>query len=266
MIKPEKSEHCSTILGLSLASMIKSLATKIFFSVLLLSIVCSPPLSAQQRLSADFSYGLQSPLGRLQNRYGHGYRAGIGIKYHTGFYGLMTSIDGAFLFGDRVKEDVLQNLRTSEGFIYGNDKTAANIQLRMRGWLLGLSLGKDWRISELSNIRFATGIGYLSHKIRIQDDPQTTVPQLNAGYKKGYDRLEGGMLLYHTLDWVYQSSDEKINFSLGMEALVGKSTGLRSYQFDLREDFTQRQTTAWIAIKAAWILPFFQKDKSKTWY
>lgn len=246
--------------------MIRSFATKIFFLSFWLLIGLDPSLSAQQSFITDFSYGLQTPLGRLQDRFGYGYRAGMSFKYHTGLSGLMVSLDGTLLFGDRVKEDVLQNLRTSEGLIYGNDKTAANIQLRMRGRMLGLSIGKQWTLSEVSGIRFSAGAGYLNHHIRIQDDPLTTVPQLSKAYKKGYDRLEGGILLYNTLDWIYSSRDKKVNLSLGLESMLGSGTGLRSYQFDLLQPYTDRQSSAWIGLRAAWILPLYNADNRETWY
>ena len=224
-------------------------------------------ISAQESIAVEFSYGMQSPLGRLTDRFGQNFVAEMGTYlYPAGESGWQIGLSGALLFGDRVNEDVLQSLRTSQGFLYGNDKSVANIQLRMRGWRTLMFLGKDWTISPVSGLQGRIGGGYLSHKIRIQDDPQTFVPQVHGDYKRGYDRLEGGPLMYGWMGYHYRGSSNNLNFSIGLEGTFAFTRGLRSFQFDLRQAYLDRKSSAWIGLKATWVLVVLDGSSSQNWY
>lgn len=235
----------------------------VFLATLILS---TSSTYAQDKLVMGFSYGIQKPLGRLENRFGNGFAASSELTWHFNKSGLFAGLDGAFFFGDQVKEDVLSQLRTSQGFIYGNDKSIANIQLRMRGWMAATTLGKDWTLTKVSAIRIKTGPAYAVHRIRIQDDPQTIVPQLATGYKNGYDRLEGGPAVYVYGAYHYQSVDSRIRFNLGVELLYIFSSGLRSYQFDLMQPYFNKEKSLFIGIKGTWLLPLYRPNNAETWY
>lgn len=223
-------------------------------------------LHSQELLNMEFSYGIQTPAGRLQDRFGQNFGADLGIFVLPGTSGLQLGLAGGMLFGDKVKEDVLASLRTSQGYIYGNDKSVANIQLRMRGWKTMLLIGKDWSFSPAGAIQTRIGGGYLSHKIRIQDDPQRFVPQLDTPYKRGYDRLEGGPLLYSWLGYRHRGIQNNLNFSVGMEAMIAFTKGMRSFQYDLMQPYLDRQLSAWIGIKATWVLVLSDKASAQNWY
>jgi hypothetical protein len=243
----------------------KQLAFRIL--IFLFSIFSPFCATAQRSVALEFSYGVQVPIGRLTDRFGSNFVAEMGtFLYPADGSGWQLGLSGGLLFGDRVKEDVLKSLRTSQGFLYGNDKSVANIQLRMRGWRTLLVLGKDWQLNEVSGIQGRLGGGYLSHKIRIQDDPQTYVPQVHGDYKRGYDRLEGGPLLYAWTGYRYKGGTNNLNFSIGLEGTLAFTKGQRSFQFDLRQPYLDWQASAWVGLKATWVLTVLDRSSAQNWY
>ncbi|MFZ4635012.1 MAG: hypothetical protein ACOYNO_12465, partial [Saprospiraceae bacterium] len=86
--------------------------------------------------------GLQSPAGDMADRFGNNGVIGLGLEYANTtnwFWG----VEGHYLFGNTVKEDPLDILRTfPEGDIIGRNLTPASVVLRERGWYIGLGGAK----------------------------------------------------------------------------------------------------------------------------
>jgi len=143
----------------------------------------------------NLSYSFQDPGGDMANRYGWNSSAGLGIDYLTSENWIFGGqVD--YLFGTRVKEDVLANLRNVNGNLIGNNRSIANIRLTQRGWNANVLFGKLIPIRKekrLFGIRATAGVGILQHKIRIQQDPASLVPQTTGEYRTGYDRLSNGL-------------------------------------------------------------------------
>lgn len=240
----------------------------IFFITLALSgVLPAHTLSAQSSarnqgsvLLAHFSYGAQLPGGDLADRFGANFIPGLGLEYLTDKSNRIIGLEGSFMFGSRVKEDVIAGLRTAEGYIIGEEGSYADIQLRERGIYLGGYLGKLFGVSPKNNrsaIKVTLGAGLLQHKIRIQDDPVQKAPQLSADYKKGYDRLSNGFALRQFIGYQLMDLDGRINFYAGVDLTQGFTQTRRSYNFDTFGPDASKRFDLLVGIRIGWILPFY---------
>ncbi|HOY15924.1 MAG TPA: hypothetical protein PLC89_01465 [Haliscomenobacter sp.] len=220
-------------------------------------------------LLTRFTYGLQLPAGTLKERFGTNFIAGGGLDWQWGKKNWVLGIDGQYLFGNRVKEDPLAGLRTVEGYIIGNDREVADIPLRERGWYFGLTAGKVFPVNDKQSpragFRVNFGLGYLQHKIRIQDDPLRSVPQLATVYKKGYDRLSNGLALQQFFGYQALSKDRRSNFIGGLEFFQGFTRGRRSFDFATQSATAKGRVDVLMGIRVGWILPFYA-DKAEDIY
>ncbi len=211
-------------------------------------------------LLLDFSYGIKWTGADLASRFGQHFSAGGNAEWLTAKQRFIFAWQSEFLFGQKVREDVIAGLRTPEGRIYANDKSPADIQLRMRGFYLGGAIGKLFPLSKQnyrSGIKLTLGMGLWQHKIRIQEDPSRSVPQLEGNNKPGYDRLTNGLAFRQFLGYQLLSTDNRVNFFIGIDSMQGFTEGRRSFNFDTRQpDSGQRFDLTW-GIRVGWILPFY---------
>jgi hypothetical protein len=228
-----------------------------------------PQSEPQGVLLSKFTYGAQLPVGSLQKRFGSNFIAGGGIDWQWGKQNWVVGIDAQYLFGNQVKEDPLSGLRTKEGYIIGNDREVADINLRERGFYFGLSAGKVFsvssKVSPRAGFRINLGAGLLQHKIRIQDDPLRTVAQLTGEYKKGYDRLSNGLAFQQYFGYQAMSKDRRSNFMAGLEFFQGLTRSRRSFDFATQSKFTQLHLSVLVGVRVGWILPFYA-DKAEDIY
>ncbi len=239
---------------------------RVFLAALVLFI--SPFLSCaqEQRLNQGtgfllgFSYGLNWPAADLSDRFGQHFSAGLSTEWITPKKDIIFGLDGQFIFGQQVKTDVLAALRTPEGYIYGNDKSIADIQLRQRGFYVGGKIGKiilPAADNPRAGLKLTLGIGFLQHKIRIQDDPSRSVPQLSQEYKKGYDRLTNGLALNQFVGYQKLAPDRGLNFFIGIESIQAFTANRRSFNFDTQSSDTENRLDLSFGIRAGWVLPFY---------
>lgn len=211
-------------------------------------------------LLAKVSMGFQTPGGYLQDRFGNSLSVGLGADVITHKKNWIVGIEGNYFFGTLVKQDVLASLRTPQGAIIGNDRNYADIQLRERGFYIGLLAGKLFLIPAKENrsgIRFTAGAGLLQHKIRIQDDPVRQVPQLLGEYRKGYDRLTNGLAFNEYIGYQILSNDGRINFTAGFEFTQGLTQNRRSFNFDTMSADTTERLDLLYTFRLTWIIPFY---------
>ncbi|PHN07611.1 hypothetical protein [Flavilitoribacter nigricans] len=211
-------------------------------------------------LLLNFSYGLHLPGADLQERFGLNFSPGVEVSYITDQKNWILSLQSSFQFGSEVKNDVLAGLRTAEGFIIANDRAVADIQLRERGFYLGLGIGKLIGLSPKnyrSGIRLDLGVGLLQHQIRIQDDPVRTVAALTGDYRKGYDRLSNGPALRQFIGYQVLSLDKRANFFAGVELIQGFTRSRRDYDFaSQQQDLSQRLDLLY-GFRLGLTLPFY---------
>ena len=257
---------------------ISKLTAPLFWKHFLAGILLCSPLPAFLQTSSlntgnawmgEVSYGFQVPSGDLSARFGSNFSLGAGIQWMSKESNWLIGVQGQFLFGQQVNEDVLSPLRTAEGFLIGNDRTPADIQLRERGGYLGLQIGKLFSLDQnnpRSGLRISLGGGLLQHRIRIQKDPARTVAQLEGNYAKGYDRLTNGPALYQWAGYQVFSKNRQVNFYIGLEAIQGFTRGRRDWQFDLQQPYTSDRLDLLWGIRAGLTLPVYYGSTEKIWY
>ncbi len=220
-------------------------------------------------LLVRIGYGAEIPGGDLADRFGQSFSPNLGIDYLTEKQNWIIGFEGQFIFGNEVKQDVLAGLRTEAGFIIGNDQLPADIQLRQRGFYLGGHIGKLFGLSSRnprSALRITLGIGFLEHRIRIQEDPNRTVIQLTGDYEKGYDQLSNGLALQQFIGYQYQSLNGRINFYAGFECTQGFTAPRRSFDFASKRSNEEVTFDLLYGLRVGWILPFYFGEGREIYY
>jgi len=192
-----------------------------------------------QRFNFVFSYGVDLPGGDLADRFGLDYNPGIDLDYeinNSWFFG----VHGHFLLGSFVKEDVISNIRASDGLLIGQQKNKSVLTLKQRGFNIGIHAGKFIPLSSGKNkhgIRVRVGTGILSHHI-IFNDESATLNQLLGAYGNGFDRLTRGIALEEFIGYQYIDQTGKINMFAGFSFVQGFTKNLRPVNFDtgLKDD------------------------------
>ena len=220
-------------------------------------------------LLINATYAYQIPGADLVNRFGTSGGIGGGVDYMTGKHNLIFGVEAYYLFGTKVKEDVLANLRGPDGNIIGNNRTFAQVQLRERGFYFGALVGKLISLSKnnkRSGIRISLGMGLLQHKIRVQDDSRSVL-QLEGDYLKGYDRLSNGLAFTEFIGYQYLDPNRLINFFAGFEFTQAFTKSRRDFDFLSMSKDEQKRKDFLYAFKVGWSLPFYiGKDPETIFY
>ena len=87
------------------------------------------------------SYAYQIPGGDISSRFGGNSNVGIDFLYKTKSNWLFGA-DWQYMFGGKVKEQILNGLITEQGYIIGSDGLPADINITQRGYSSTLKFGK----------------------------------------------------------------------------------------------------------------------------
>lgn len=224
------------------------------------------PRNKGKAILLQMSFSSHIPAGDMADRFGHNLAVGGGLEYLTE-NNWIWGAEGHYFFGNKVNEDPLAIIRTDAGDIIGNNMLIASVVLRQRGGYLGVVGGKllVFNSEKRSGLRFTLGAGMLRHHIRLQDDSRT-VTQITGDYKKGYDRLTGGIALQQFIGWQHLGSQRRSNWMLGLEFNQGFTSTLRDWDFSERRKLDGSRLDLRFGIRAAWALPFYQKKASEIFY
>lgn len=210
----------------------------------------------------------QLPALTLSERFGENASAGAGYFYKTKS-GWLWGADFQYLFGNDVKEDsILDQLRSSNGEILNEYGEYATILLTESGYWVGLKTGKIFPIMKNypnSGIMVTAGIGFLEHKILIQNQ-SNNAPQVLGDYKKGYDRLSNGVGTQLFLGYVHVGKKQYANFFAGFEFTQAWTQNRRTINLDTRlQDTSQRIDQLW-GFRFGWIIPIYRNVSSDYYY
>ena len=218
-------------------------------------------------VSAQFSG--QLPGGDLAKRFGSNLNVGVAYLYKTR-KNFLFGIDPNYFYGNNVKEDVLAGLKTSEGTITNTDGNFAEVRVNERGWNVHVCAGKiiptvfRKKISPNPNsgIMIVFGAGYMFHFINILNE-ERNVPQVAGDYKKGYDRLTGGLSLKQFIGYNFLSNNRLLNFYAGFECYQGFTKSMRTYDYDLMKSDTKNRFDLLYGFRVGWILPIYKRRESE---
>ena len=208
----------------------------------------------------NVSYAYQLSGGDLAKRFGNNSSIQLGLDLKSKSY-IMLGINGSYLFGGQVKENILAKISTPSGEVIDRDGQFAEIHLYERGFTVQATVGRMFHFKKPnpnSGIIFNMGFGFIQHKIRIEVIGNN-VAELDKQYKKGYDRLSNGFLLTENLGYMYLSNNRLANVYFGLECMQGFTQNRRSYDFDLMTQDTKKRLDILYGARLAWILPLYKK-------
>lgn len=215
-----------------------------------------------------FDYTHQFPMGDLAETFGDNSSIGISlIKKRTNNW--LFGIDGSYVFGSKIKaENLFNGIATENGEIINKDGLFANVMTFERGFSTFLAGGRAFTFSENneSGIYLISGIGYMQHKIRIQTQ-EDFIPHLDDEYKKGYDRLSGGVSVKLNVNYMYFSKKNNIKFFAGMELIKGWTKNLRAYDFNqMQHTSDEIKNDIKVGVKVGFIIPIFKRNIAEFHY
>lgn len=213
----------------------------------------------------QLDYGLEVPTGVFSERFGSGFSVGLSPVYITEKQWLF-GIESKYFFGGEIKEDVVANLRTSDGYLLTQDKNIGEASLNQRAFYLGASIGKVIPIKKdtRSGIRLSASAGFMQHKIRIEDGG--SLPQLAGDYRMGYDRLTSGFSLTEFVGYQYFSKNRLINLYAGFEFTQGFTKNQRTINYDTGLSETAARKDLLWGFQVGWILPIYNSTNTETYY
>ena len=237
---------------------------------LFLKLICPSNLLSQEDSSTGsvawvhLDYGVQIPFADLKDRFGQNFGLGGGGGFLSN-KGLFLSIDYTLLFGNKVREDVLSNLRTIEGGIIGRDQQFAEIFLRERGYQTSIQAGYFLGAKssgQKSGLLLSGGLGWLQHKIRIIDEFDA-VTQVRGLYNRGYDRLSTGFSLHQSIRYLYLSENKLINFLLQVDLSESFTRDRRGINYNNALTAETKRLDILTGIKLSWIIPIYSQQQTR---
>ena len=236
-----------------------------YFNILFLAFPLSLAAQESSRVDvwlAQLDYGMAIPAADLATRFGHNFDLGGGVAYLSS-RGLYMGFDYDLLFGQQVKEDVLENLRSGDGAIVGGDQAIAQVSLRERGQRAGVQFGYllDRRQTfSRRGILVLVGIDYFSHRVHIVDDFDALV-QVRPPFDRGYDRFTAGWGMRQGLRYLHLSDNRLVNFYVQAEVMEAFTTDLRGYEYRNAAPVTGRRLDVLLGLELGWIIPFYGSPK-----
>lgn len=228
----------------------------IFFSIFCCAFL---PVVGVSQPTISLGYGGHLPMADLEDRFGRALQFSIGGILPVFNKGEVQA-RFAYGFGNRVKEDVLAGLRNRDGFIFGSDKFPADIQQKYRSTFSAILIARKLGKTPLHEVVVGLGPSYLTHKIRVQPDPQQQVPQINGDYRKGYDRLTAGFGITESVSYRYHSPSDAFHLEIAVFSLQHRTQHLRSHDFasvisGTLTPLTRSRTDIISGVEVRWLIP-----------
>lgn len=215
-------------------------------------------------------YGYQWPGGEMKEQFGSNSIVGPGFMWKTKSNWLFGA-EYNFIFGNNVKNsaEIFKYIMNSDGNVISGDGTPSVVATFERGSTMGLKFGKLFPViknDQNSGIFVTLGAGYINHKIRIEVENQSA-PQLKGDYRRGYDRLSGGLMLSQAVGFMYFGKSRLLNFTFSIEAFEGWTEAYRDYYFDTMAPPTEgKQFDFLIGPKIVWMIPIRERGVKDFYY
>jgi hypothetical protein len=216
----------------------------------------------------NLNAGFHIPGGDLDERFGNSALFGIGfqLKNKNNFY---WGVDASGLTGSNIIEDDIINIISADSIdIIDVNGNTASIRFWERGAHAQFVVGKIIPVLESNNnsgFFVQAGLGYMYHKIRIEDIGNQS-PQLNSEMLKGYDRLSMGVSISEFIGYRYFSSQQKINFFIGFEFIQAFTQDVRQYDYNAQTAYQDSRLDLLSGLKFGWTFPLYKKSDNKYYY
>ena len=222
----------------------------------------------KKKFLVGLNYAQGFPAGDLDKRYGGHLLVGTSVEWVHPSMRWVFGAEGDYLFGNRVKEDVVSEMRTTGGKLIGSDFFLTHINLKMRGFQIYGTAGYQQFLGGKGHQHYLLmkgGLGWLQHFYRIQDDNRS-LSQFTEEFKKGYDRLTAGPSATVGAYYRFFHRNGKVNAQIGGQLYYGSTKSLRSYQYDLGEISKSRRTDINFGLRVGWLFAIYGKGKADEIY
>jgi hypothetical protein len=225
-------------------------------------------LAARKGFLLGANGNFDMPGGDLKNRFGNGYRLGASMAYKTQTNWIF-GVKFDFNNGDQVKEDSLfSGIKDNANTLINQDGQRLAVNIYRRGFMAGIEGGYIFNTSKTvsdNGIMLLTGIGFMQHKILIQDKGESIL-SLRGESRKGYDRLANGIYLEQYLGYLFLSNSGLINFHIGLDLTVGFNQGRRDFLYDVRRPGNEKRTDIMFGVRGGWYLPMFKRKSEEFFF
>jgi hypothetical protein len=239
----------------------------IFQAAILLIILFPGKIGAQNMHDSSlsfpiigFQYSFNVPFGTLSKKFGVNSTVGASFWYKTSTNWLF-GLEYNYIFGDQVKIDPLDSIKTSDGYILNSVGQFQDMAVYERGHFIMLKAGKiikNLGPNSNSGLVLKGGAGFWMHQIFYYIYGDTPV-QLQGNYMNGYDQLSYGPAISESFGYLNFSNNHMINFSAELEFAQGLTQNIRAYNFDTRMKDNAQHLDMSIGLKIAWYFPIYKK-------
>lgn len=216
---------------------------------------------------ASIHLGGQIPAGDLAQRFGPNMNVGGAFMIKTKRNWLF-GIESNYFFGRNVKEDVLTQLKNSDGSIVDNEGFPADLRVTERGLGIHLTAGKIfkfWAPNPNSGFMVNIGAGYLHSKIKLYD-AQRKIAAIKGDLVYGYDRLSSGFSVTQFIGYMYLGDNRLLNLYFGIEGCQAFTQSVRKLNYDTGLPDTKKRLDMLYGLRFGWILPLYKKKPSEFYY
>jgi hypothetical protein len=214
------------------------------------------------------TYAYQLPGGDLAKRFGSNSSIGGGfmLKIRSNW---LFAAEGNYIFGSTVKngDSLLKKIATPDGYVINANGFYEDIGFAETGFNVIGKFGKLFPVlspNPNSGPLIMVGAGYLQDKIKIHD-LDNTAPQIQGDYKKGYDRLNTGVVVSCAIGYLFLSDSRLINFFVGFEFMQSWTRYRRARNFDTGQQDNTSLSSQFYGVKVKWIIPVY-KRRPKDYY
>ncbi len=237
---------------------------------IILIIACTSSIYTQaineKALDLGFSFGFETPLADLKQRFGGMYGGDFSLNYYMGQSGSQIGIKLGFLTSEAVREDVFAAYRTSGGILLSADGVPTVVNSRMAASYVGIdfnqnlfSVGKH----EHAKVFLGLGGGIMQHRIRFVEFTRS-VPLSVDKYAKGLDRNSRGPFIEEQLGIKVRKRRKK--YDIALYSFQGFLNPVSPIEFDSGNRNVSRRFDAAIGIKFKWYISLSAKEEGKDIY
>jgi hypothetical protein len=216
---------------------------------------------------ASIHFGGHIPAGDLSDRFGPNLNVGASFMLKSKRNWLF-GIESNYFFGRNVKENVLTQLKNSDGQITDNEGFPADLRVTERGLGIHLTVGKIFKFlspNPNSGFMVSAGAGYLQHKIKLYD-AQRKIAAVKDDLAYGYDRLSCGISFTQFVGYMYLSDNRLLNLYFGLESYQAFTQSIRKINYDTGLPDTKKRFDMLYGLRFGWILPLYKKKPSEFYY
>ncbi len=228
--------------------------------------------------SGQSKYAFSNKIANIQVIYNHHFVSGDIAKTFGNFNSVGTggllktktnwiiSCELNYLFGSEIKnQHMLDNLVNGGGYIAAASGAPGNYSVNMRGYEAFVNGGRVFGLNKFnmnSGIFVQVGAGFLQHRINFQTQ-ENNIPQLDANYRKGYDRLTYGVALNEFVGYYLQSKNRLINFYVGVDLVQAYTHNVREFNYDTRQYDKDLKHDYLTSIRFGWMIPIYLNTKDE---